>query len=455
VTGALAIALARGVEVIEDGPTTVLANGARGISVPGLGAVIRALAGDGAAELALGRLVEPDDLPLLHYHLARCRRARLLRYAVLDGGETVLEIEPMTADEPAPASLPEGARVQLSRFAYCRRAGDALVLESPLAAVRVRLPGPQGAAVIGALARPCPVGALPGVGAAAAQTALELLVGVGCAVTVGPDGRSAEEAGVLRQREFHDVLFHARSRYGRHDYPMGGTFRFAGEIPPPPARRRPHEGEPVALHVPDLEACERADPPFTHVLEARRSARTAPQPPTARDLGEFLYRVARVRAFHGLEDGRPYESTSRPYPSGGGMYDLEVYVTVDRCADLPGGLYHYDAFEHRLCRLSGATAATAALLAEAQRACGEPPPVLLTLASRFERLSWKYNGIAYAATLKNVGVLYQTMYLVATAMGLAGCALGAGDTVTFARATGLSEIEESSVGEFVLAGRLT
>jgi thiazoline dehydrogenase / protease len=35
-------------------------------------------------------------------------------------------------------------------------------------------------------------------------------------------------------------------------------------------------------------------------------------------------------------------------------------------------------------------------------------------------------------------------------MGLAPCALGSGDSSTFARATGLDPIVESSVGEFML-----
>jgi len=42
------------------------------------------------------------------------------------------------------------------------------------------------------------------------------------------------------------------------------------------------------------------------------------------------------------------------------------------------------------------------LLADAQAAAGiaEPPQVLITLASRFQRLSWKYAAMAYATTLK-------------------------------------------------------
>jgi SagB-type dehydrogenase family enzyme len=75
------------------------------------------------------------------------------------------------------------------------------------------------------------------------------------------------------------------------------------------------------------------------------------------------------------------------------------------------------------------------------------------MASRFQRLGWKYNAIAYAATLKNVGVLYQTMYLVATAMDLAPCGLGSGNSDLLAEAAGLDDLNESSVGELMLGSR--
>jgi hypothetical protein len=44
-------------------------------------------------------------------------------------------------------------------------------------------------------------------------------------------------------------------------------------------------------------------------------------------------------------------------------------------------------------------------------------------------------------------------YTVATAMGLAPCGLGVGDSHAFAEATGLDSLEESSVGEFALGSR--
>jgi SagB-type dehydrogenase family enzyme len=108
--------------------------------------------------------------------------------------------------------------------------------------------------------------------------------------------------------------------------------------------------------------------------------------------------------------------------------------------------------EHKLIQVSQSNEKIAALLKDAcqSAAIEHKPQVLITLASRFQRMSWKYNTISYAATLKNVGVLYQTMYLVATDMGLAPCALGSGNSDLFADAAGTDYYAETSVGEFML-----
>jgi Spy/CpxP family protein refolding chaperone len=56
------------------------------------------------------------------------------------------------------------------------------------------------------------------------------------------------------------------------------------------------------------------------------------------------------------------------------------------------------------------------------------------LAARFSWVVWKYESIAYALTLKHVGVLYQAMYRTATALGLFPCAIGGCDAERFAQA---------------------
>jgi SagB-type dehydrogenase family enzyme len=212
--------------------------------------------------------------------------------------------------------------------------------------------------------------------------------------------------------------------------------------------------EIVALDRPDLDQLLKVDMPFTAVVEGRRSIRHYGEKPiTLRQLGEFLYRSARLKQVIPTD---PQELASRPYPGGGSIYELELYVTVKECSDLAPGLYHYAAEAHQLCRLNAPTNLVEALLANAQRSTGLQQgqlQVLIVVAARFQRLMWKYQSLAYALILKNVGVLFQTMYLVATAMDLAPCAVGGGNSDLFAQAAGLDYYTETSVGEFLLGSR--
>lgn len=350
----------------------------------------------------------------------------------------------------------------LSRFAYCRNQDGRLVLESPLGHGRLELDG-RGAALLAELSTPASIsgicerlrtGETGGVGAFFNLLwNAGVLEGSAPAIGVGNAGRTA-----LKQWEFHDLLFHARSRQGRHDTPLGGTYRFIHEIEPLPAIKPKMSGERTALYRPDLDTIQTQDPPFARVLETRRSIRDySLNPLTLEQLGEFLFRSYRVRSFQDRDPdrGHLYQTTNRPCPGGGAIYELELYPVVNECDGAASGLYHYDPSTHELCRLSGSTKETKKLLDDACMASGlqYEPGILFVITSRFQRVSWKYESMAYALILKDVGILYQTMYLVATAMGLAPCAIGSGDSDLFARAAGLDYFEESSVGEFLLGTR--
>jgi SagB-type dehydrogenase family enzyme len=387
----------------------------------------------------------------------------LVRFAATAGGIVLATLTPLTPQftlRPFP-DTPE-QRFILSRFAYLRRDGAKLVLESPCSHGRVAVLDPRAVAVLALLTGSQTAEELRSLAAVlpAEGTAslLELLWGAGMAV--GPEEEDAKPS--LAQWEFHDLLFHARSRAGRHDAALGGTYRFAGRLDPPPALKAPMSTDAIDLDKPDLERLAREDPPLTLVQERRRSVRRyGATPLSVRQLGEFLYRVGRVKECRQVEvplpsGAVPMDFASRPYPGGGALYELELYITVNACAGLERGLYHYDPQHHRLERLAAAAADIETLLAGAAAATGIPKEglqVLITLAARFARIGWKYASMAYALILKHVGVLYQTMYLVGTAMDLAPCGVGSGNSDCFARAAGTDYYAETSVGEFLLGSK--
>lgn len=379
-----------------------------------------------------------------------------------------------------------GTLYVLSRFALLRREGHELVLESPLAHARVILHDARAIAVIGALAVPASANDLAGrlteIASGTISAFITLLVEAGMVDQVSSDATRSQsecprsessrsgsaraestrgENPALESWEFHDLLFHARSRRGRSAGQFGGTYRLAHR-PPPPALKATAATEWHDLHRPDLERLECDDPPLAQVQERRRSLRQyGTEPITSRQLGEFLYRVGRVKRYWQAEAAAPsgpitMDFTERPYPAGGGLYELEFYTVIGACQDLAPGLCHYDPQQHRLDRVCGATRDVDLLLQDAAASAGiarETLQVLVILTARFQRLAWKYESIAYSLMLKDVGVVYQTMYLAATAMGLAPCALGCGDSDLFARTAGTDYYAETSVGEFLLGSK--
>jgi SagB-type dehydrogenase family enzyme len=392
------------------------------------------------------------------------RRGLLCRTVQMDGRRLVTLLPISPAFVLTPSAYVDG-RYLLSRFAYLRREDAAMVLESPLAHSRIILEDDLALAVVGALAKPATARELSerinGLPSEAVGFLLSLFAGAGMIQKVGNDGNE-RESPALSSWEFHDLLFHTRSRKGRSDASFGATYRMAGRLKPPPAVKQPNSSESCELYRPDLEQSRKDDPPLAEVMERRRSLREYDDKPlTVRQLSEFLYRVARVKDSREVELETPsgplrMEFVSRPYPSGGALYELEFYVAVRACEGLSPGLYHYDGQQHRLVRLREQTAEVEQLLADAAASADIPAErvqVLIILAARFQRLAWKYASIAYALILKHVGVVYQTMYLTATAMDLAPCALGGGDADLFARAAGTDYYEETSVGEFLLGSK--
>lgn len=446
--------------LIVRGTESALRHRAPGPAARGL---LQTLAGSGglADELvALAQAVEPAVAgATLYYLLASLEQRGLLAFGLVQDGQRLATLEPMTASFRLFA--PDGeatARYRLSRFATLRRDGTHALIECPLGHARLRLHEGRLAAVPGLLANPQTAAtlgaALPDLTPASVAGLLRLLRSLQAVFVCNEAGEIPEDRDpALRQWEHHDRLFHARSRMGRHDAPVGGTFRFFGDLPHAPALKPPGDGARIALPQPDPE---RIGPDFFAVIEARRSVRqSGAQPLTLEQLGHLLWSVARVQRHRPAnpEDPRHYESTLRPVAGGGAMHELELYLTVSRCRGLAPALYRYDPLAHELEWIGAPSADTQGLLADAMRAAAleTPPDVLITLAARFGRVAWKYESIAYALILKHVGVLYQQLYLVATALNLAPCAIGAGNAERFAAAAGTNADEETSVGEFALS----
>lgn len=341
-------------------------------------------------------------------------------------------------------------RFVLSRFAYMHLVGENMRLESPTGHAELTLYDPRAMTLLGTLASPhsaADLAAACGLETEEAQVMLNFLLNMEAVVA---DEEQAPDP-VRDPWEFHDLLFHTRSRLGRHDRPYGGTYPFKDIFPALPTIKPPMEGEVIELETPDLDQIRQQEASFTEVLESRKSIRSqGADPISLAQLGEFLYRTSRIKQLSG--DGTV---CFRPAPGGGALHELEVYPFVSRCEGLEPGAYHYRAADHQLTRVRDMTPTVKTLLdvAGVTATLEGPPQVLFLVAARFQRVQMKYQSMAYAVILKNVGALYQTMYLVGTSMNLAPCALGGGHSDLFAESLGLNYYQETSVGEFILGTR--
>lgn len=413
--------------------------------------VFSRLSKDGWTMLELiPELEDSTDVLSVTEQLHRLWRGGLLVQALRFDGKLCATLHSYGETPLLPPLIKSSDPVVLTEDACIRKQGSALVLESVESGALVRLEDSQAFQVVGALASPIECQEL----ARRAGLSREVITAlVAWLVCIGVTKLYVEEPSSSEQSigwAFADKLLHARSRSGRHVGGYGGTFRLQGKVAEPSPVRPARGGQRIQLQLPDLEGIAALDPPLTAVLEKRRSERDHGQDPiTCAELSEFLYRTARVKRRFSLGGS---EFIARPFPSAGGLYEIEFYILINQCEGLRPSLYYYDGLNHCLEHVSEATKDTRQIILDAVQSSGSSgePHLIIILAARFPRVNWKYESIAYALVLKDVGVIYQTMYLVATAMGLAPCALGGGSALSFCRAAGVTFWQESAVGEFML-----
>jgi SagB-type dehydrogenase family enzyme len=385
---------------------------------------------------------------LVEYHLGGSRN-----------GDDQVVIEPQVPDYwPRTPQLRDIDVLALSRFAYMRRRANEMVLESPRAGALFRICSPKIAAALAMLATPQPIKRLrhdgfSGVELLALLVDCQILFKIDAADDSGLRATEGDDKLVLW--DFHDLLFHTRSTEGRHANPVGGTYSYVDVMPPLPAVRPPWPGKKIDLR----KASAQTVSPAAKLLQERHSTRSFDdqRPITLAELSRLLDSTARVQssvetALDPSGGGPTLTYTVRPYPSGGASYEFELYLAVDKCEGLPRGFYHYDAGGHALVPIGVRKHEFEALLKAAEFAMDAPaaPQILITIAARFGRVSWKYSSIAYALILKDVGVLIQTLYVMASDMGLGGCAIGTTNIDLFAKMTGLEFHVEGPVGQFAL-----
>jgi SagB-type dehydrogenase family enzyme len=116
----------------------------------------------------------------------------------------------------------------------------------------------------------------------------------------------------------------------------------------------------------------------------------------------------------------------RTSPSAGALYPIETYLAVNRVEELTAGLYHYEVRHHRLAFLREEPLIGAALTRAALgQMMFQKASVILIWTAVVSRSVRKYGERAYRYIYMDAGHVAQNLYLAATALDLASCAVGA------------------------------
>ncbi len=322
---------------------------------------------------------------------------------------------------------PDGKRAQLVHGLY----GSRFELDAEL--LGVLLARPAGASLAELVAR-APEGA---------SDALQVLIDEQALIPAA-DADALAASDPFRDRlDPLELAFHRGVNEGGY---FADDVDVSAVAPPAKATRG---GAIVTLPV----AAERAANALAGTLGRRRSIRRfgAQAMPIAR-FADFLGMAARAFA---SRDVRGLGTVSqRRYPSAGARYPLEIYPVVYAVDTLRPGLYHYRPFEHALEAIDSVAEPLRGLLDLACHRMGPQtsgrPAALFLVTAVFARTCWKYRGMPYQAILLETGALYQTMYLAATTLGLAPCAIGAFPEMAVAALLGVDTRDEAQVGMFAL-----
>lgn len=159
------------------------------------------------------------------------------------------------------------------------------------------------------------------------------------------------------------------------------------------------------------------------VLRRRRTTRAfeSSEPVKLRD---FTTLLRYAFGCYGLVRPSPeVELLHKTSPSGGSLHPIEAYPLVLNVESLASGLYHYDVRNHSLELIQQLELTEARDLAKdlsRGQSHAHSAHFLILMTARFGRCFWKYRqrSQAYGSLLMEIGHFSQTLYLVATELGL-------------------------------------
>lgn len=246
--------------------------------------------------------------------------------------------------------------------------------------------------------------------------------------------------------KWRDVNVIEEQRKIADSYPEGVTeARIKKYGLPPPAFHEFHSNSnKTVLPEPDMTS------PLIGLLMKRRTCRSFDirVPLSCKYLSQILYYTFGCHGYSEMAGGiRILKKTS---PSGGASHGVEVYPLIINVEGLITGLYHYDVRRHMLVEIQLMNQDEAIQAAQHYTAGQEyfsNVQVLFLLTARFYRTYWKYrqHSKAYRVILMDAAHLSQTLFLLASELGLGAFITAAINESNIEEAIGINGIEEGAI----------
>lgn len=158
---------------------------------------------------------------------------------------------------------------------------------------------------------------------------------------------------------------------------------------------------------------------FWHVIKNRKSTRSySNNSITLMELSLLLFGISGIT--------RKYpQFTFRTVPSAGGLFPIETYPVVNNVKDITPGIFHYNIPEHKLELLKQGNFKQELAAGCLDQTIAYSSAVSFIWTAVIERSKWKYLQRCYRYIYLDAGHIGQNLYLVAEALGLGVCTIGA------------------------------
>jgi len=158
---------------------------------------------------------------------------------------------------------------------------------------------------------------------------------------------------------------------------------------------------------------------FWSVIKNRHSTRKFTSDPLSMmDLSLFLFGMS------GLNRVFP-QYAFRTVPSAGGLYPIEIYPVINKVDGLEKGLHHYDIQQHSLELIKEGDFRSKVSELCLDQKIAYNSAINFVWTAMIGRSQWKYLQRCYRYLYLDAGHIGQNFYLIAEALGLGACTIGA------------------------------